>query len=177
MTLICGILPTLTNPTTSRARTMPPPSGLFQRLLRVVLRVQFLLVPGWTLIRVGRSWWRRLRPGGTAGTVPSRTGDPGWGDQPSFFPLGVNCWMATAAQRAAEEVARRAHLAEQAPLRDAVLRYEARGRERDRAIQCHVKVAQACCGPLPPPQGAIRGWGIAGARSSLPSSTSTGRQA
>ena len=101
-------------------------------------------------------------------------GDPGWGDQPSFFPPGVNCWTATAAQRAAEKVARRAHLAEQAPLCDAVLRYEARGRERDRAIQCHVKVAQACCGPLPPPQGAIRGWGIAGARSSLPSSTSTG---
>ena len=60
-----------------------------------------------------------------------------------------------AAQRAAEEVARRAHLAEQAPLRDAVLRYEAHGRERDRAVEA----AQACGAPLPPPQGAIRGWG------------------
>ena len=93
--------------------------------------------------------------GGTAGTVPSRTGDPGWGDQPFFFPPGVNGWTATAAQRDAERVARLAYLTEQAPLRDEVLGYEARGRERDRAM----KVAQACGGPLPPPQGAIRGWG------------------
>ena len=62
-----------------------------------------------------------------------------------------------ATQRDAERVALLAYLAEQAHLRDAVLRYEARGRERDHAV----KVAQAWGGPLPPPQGAISGWGKA----------------
>ena len=40
---------------------MPPPSMMFHRLLQVVLGVQFLLVPGRTLILVKQSWWGALQ--------------------------------------------------------------------------------------------------------------------
>ena len=61
MTLLCGVLPTLTTQMMSRAHTMPPLSVLFQRLLQKVLGVQTLLCPWWALMLVKGSWWGVLR--------------------------------------------------------------------------------------------------------------------
>ena len=78
---------------------------------------------------------------------------PGWGPQPNFLPPGVNGWTATAFQCNAERVALLDWQADQAPIRIAVLAYEARGRKIHQAL----RYATAWGLEKPPPQGAIRG--------------------